>query len=343
MIEKAIKDVLDSVIDPALNNRKINKDVKAKIKSTKTLLNNFRKIGDLYTYLSRFKSNNYARGVVFQNLEKNRLMSFESFLPLFKKKYKPYLNDVTKLDDFKIGFPYTSFDIAIFSKTYNNQAGIYLINEEAIFIKVTLEGGKYSNTWIKKNEELKYYMQSRSGNFNENYKANQAIINSENKPIYVFIKNGAECILNGIYHYQSHHTERDGAKWFLLTLNKEINPKKIVSLDDYEKEFEQKVLKSSQSNRKKRLKRINSSPKKPEKFISTTISYYRNPDIIVERLLKANGHCEKCKKPAPFLRKSDNSPYLEVHHITPLSKNGEDTIDNTIALCPNCHRKAHFG
>jgi 5-methylcytosine-specific restriction protein A len=26
-----------------------------------------------------------------------------------------------------------------------------------------------------------------------------------------------------------------------------------------------------------------------------------------------------------------------------LSTGGEDTLENAIALCPNCHRRAHFG
>lgn len=33
----------------------------------------------------------------------------------------------------------------------------------------------------------------------------------------------------------------------------------------------------------------------------------------------------------------------EVHHKVPLSAGGDDTVENAIALCPNCHRKAHFG
>ena len=33
---------------------------------------------------------------------------------------------------------------------------------------------------------------------------------------------------------------------------------------------------------------------------------------------------------------------METHHIEWLSKGGSDTIDNTVALCPNCHRKMHI-
>lgn len=34
-------------------------------------------------------------------------------------------------------------------------------------------------------------------------------------------------------------------------------------------------------------------------------------------------------------------PYLETHHIVWLARGGEDSIENTVALCPNCHKKMH--
>jgi 5-methylcytosine-specific restriction enzyme A len=39
--------------------------------------------------------------------------------------------------------------------------------------------------------------------------------------------------------------------------------------------------------------------------------------------------------------KKDGEPFLEIHHIKWLSNGGDDSIDNTVALCPNCHRKMH--
>lgn len=65
--------------------------------------------------------------------------------------------------------------------------------------------------------------------------------------------------------------------------------------------------------------------------------------MVAEVLYRANGHCENCKSAAPFLRDLDNSPYLEVHHKKTLADGGDDTVENAIALCPNCHRKAHYG
>ena len=54
----------------------------------------------------------------------------------------------------------------------------------------------------------------------------------------------------------------------------------------------------------------------------------------------ARGKCELCERPAPF-RDSKGEPFLETHHVVRLSQGGADTIDNTVALCPNCHRKMH--
>lgn len=73
-----------------------------------------------------------------------------------------------------------------------------------------------------------------------------------------------------------------------------------------------------------------------------SVSFDRNPDVVAEILIRAKGHCEDCKNPAPLNRRSDNSPYLEVHHIKRLSDGGEDTVADAVALCPNCHRRAHY-
>lgn len=55
-------------------------------------------------------------------------------------------------------------------------------------------------------------------------------------------------------------------------------------------------------------------------------------------LARANGSCEGCFSPAPFLG-VDGRPFLEVHHPKRLGDGGIDHISNTIALCPNCHAR----
>jgi len=83
--------------------------------------------------------------------------------------------------------------------------------------------------------------------------------------------------------------------------------------------------------------------KKPQRKVVTTYIFERNPDVVAAALRRANGRCEKCDSIAPFIRKSDQTPYLEVHHLIRLADGGDDSVENTIAICPNCHRKYHFG
>lgn len=56
----------------------------------------------------------------------------------------------------------------------------------------------------------------------------------------------------------------------------------------------------------------------------------------------ADGVCQGCGEPAPFID-TNGEPFLEVHHIQRLSDGGADDPANVIALCPNCHRRVHYG
>ena len=80
---------------------------------------------------------------------------------------------------------------------------------------------------------------------------------------------------------------------------------------------------------------------KPKGRISTTSSYVRDTYIAEASKRRAKGVCQLCGQPAPFNDKKGN-PYLESHHIIWLSEGGADTLENTAALCPNCHKKMHI-
>jgi 5-methylcytosine-specific restriction endonuclease McrA len=107
--------------------------------------------------------------------------------------------------------------------------------------------------------------------------------------------------------------------------------------------FDSQVRLSIESSSASRLARLAKSESIPERQTVTTSIFKRNPDVVAEILCRAMGICENCKNKAPFNKKSDGEPYLEVHHIIPLSEGGDDTVENAIALCPNCHRQRHFG
>lgn len=86
-----------------------------------------------------------------------------------------------------------------------------------------------------------------------------------------------------------------------------------------------------------------SYPKVPDRVQVLTTVFRRNPAVVINVLRRANGLCEGCGNAAPFSRRSDGTPYLEVHHTITLANGGEDTVENAVALCPNCHRCKHHG
>lgn len=80
----------------------------------------------------------------------------------------------------------------------------------------------------------------------------------------------------------------------------------------------------------------------PNKKVAEVTQYDRDPKVKAWVLLRAKGKCECCTENAPFIA-PDGTPYLEVHHVRHMADGGPDTISNTVALCPNCHRELHYG
>lgn len=117
----------------------------------------------------------------------------------------------------------------------------------------------------------------------------------------------------------------------------------LNSQDYFQEELDDAVKKSLKDSSEERRKRLNKRVDMiPATFEVKVKAFKRDADVIAEVLSNANGICEKCKKAAPFKR-IDGTPYLEVHHKIWLSKGGKDTVDNAIAVCPNCHREFHYG
>lgn len=114
--------------------------------------------------------------------------------------------------------------------------------------------------------------------------------------------------------------------------------------------IEEKQLKEIEVIRAKKIHELNdneiekgvqSGKKIPSKRTTITTTYERNQYIIEYAKRKAKGICQLCDSPAPFNNKK-SEPYLEVHHIKWLAQGGSDTIENVVALCPNCHSKMHI-
>jgi 5-methylcytosine-specific restriction enzyme A len=127
---------------------------------------------------------------------------------------------------------------------------------------------------------------------------------------------------------------------FPLILVQGIEPASIPS-----REIE--TLEKSRAKNARRLckrdldEHIKKASKRPGLVQIKTTGFYRNQYVAEYVRRRAKGRCELCAGLGPFLDR-DGLPFLEVHHVKWLSDGGEDTIFNTVALCPNCHRKMHL-
>lgn len=116
----------------------------------------------------------------------------------------------------------------------------------------------------------------------------------------------------------------------------------IVSADEFHAVQERKRTQAEgmSLDALEKAARANSTDKPGNRKISSTETV-RDPYVSEYAKRLAAGKCELCRQPAPFKDKK-GKPYLETHHIIWLSKGGADSIENTVALCPNCHRKMHI-
>lgn len=131
--------------------------------------------------------------------------------------------------------------------------------------------------------------------------------------------------------------------WSYVKILPLLSIDQTIVADRLYEEFEEAVSQSISDDGDSRKRRLESTEIFPEKVQTISYGFKRNPDVVAEVLNRASGKCELCQLNAPFNRASNGSPYLEVHHWISLSDGGEDTINNAGALCPNCHKQAHWG
>lgn len=201
--------------------------------------------------------------------------------------------------------------------------------------------GLYNDVW--KNGILYYVGMGKIGD--------QVLTGNQNGTLYYSNTNGVEVHLfevlqKTIYTYRGIVTLSDNP-YTENQIDEEGKMRKVwvfpMKLHDKIEEQIQnpsvnEVIKLSNSELIRRSE-MNGSHRKNQKT-ETTI-YYRDPYIkeLVKRI--AEGKCQFCGKEAPFIDKN-NEPYLEEHHVKWLADGGTDTIDNVVAICPNCHRKMHI-
>lgn len=207
----------------------------------------------------------------------------------------------------------------------------------------------YDDKWI--DEVMHYTGMGASGDQSIFFAQNKTLANSEANDIEVHlfeVFKSQEYFYQGIVKliaqpYQEKQVDENGQLRLVWMF-----PLKLINQSPAR--IEPSVLDFLQKLRKKKAEKINNKilkllvenlpASKPNKRMTTNESYERDEKVVQYALRRANGICQLCDAPAPFIKK-DGSPFLEVHHIEYLSNGGNDTIDNVAAICPNCHRKMH--
>ena len=115
----------------------------------------------------------------------------------------------------------------------------------------------------------------------------------------------------------------------------------LISEEQFRKKVTIKEKQASEISDEELKNKIKSAHRKIGSRDVVSKQYERDPYIAELAKRRAKGICQLCNTTAPFKNK-DGYPYLEVHHIQWLSKEGDDSIDNVVALCANCHRKMHI-
>lgn len=208
--------------------------------------------------------------------------------------------------------------------------------------------GLYEDKWFS--EVLHYTGMGKNGDQDLNFMQNRTLAQSAHNGVDVYLFEVLEAgryIYKGSVElcdkpYQETQKGEDGLPrkvWmFPLRLKSGDTPLKYEIFKVYEENKKRQARRLSLDQVKQKAEE-NQSTKVGVRSVKVT-NYIRDQYVSEYAKRIANGRCQLCGEMAPFLDEH-NKPYLETHHIIWLSEGGPDTIGNTVALCPNCHRKMH--
>lgn len=340
-IEKALKIV---------NENEDFKFLKYKVIREYHYLKSIKHTGNLYNYFLKFRNNKHKYAKDFVLLEQYGFIPNEKMANYLKDNYFNELNNFSSLEELVIGNTYTNNEIAS-TFVCDNMSGIRRSYETNTLVLICKHNSSlYDDEWTD-DGILNYTGMGKVGDQSINYSKNKVLLRSKELGLRVYLFEsfkeneyyfcGEVELCGNVYmdrELDINGDIRDVVKFPIKRLDGKSGT--VVSnkaMEEAQKSKEKEVKKLTQDELKKRIKN-----KKSKVLIRETKLYYRERDIYVKEFVKnrASGKCDLCNKEAPFMSKK-NDPFLESHHVIHLANGGPDEIYNSVALCPNCHRKIH--
>lgn len=259
-----------------------------------------------------------------------------------------------KPGDISIGDELTNQEIVGIFKC-GNQGGMRRSKRENCLILITDHTKSLYDDHIDSKGILHYTGMGTKGDQDLNKSQNRTLNESKGNDIkvYFFEKYGqkssyrfnGEVELDGEPYEGKQHDELGVLRKVYIFPLRPINTESFPVIGNNElnetieiKEKKTKKLSNRElAERATKLNHTSSTSNTYRKVISK--QYDRNEFVKEYARRRAAGRCQLCDELAPF--KSNGVPFLEVHHVEWLAEGGPDSVDNVVALCPNCHRKMH--
>jgi len=216
-----------------------------------------------------------------------------------------------------------------------------------IFLFTGAQGEEYGyrDSWTEEGVFL-YTGEGQRGDM-EFVRGNKAIRDhiENGKDLYLFeyvdegvVRYVDQMICSGFEFREAPDVEENFRRAFVFHLIPEDSFDPSISAQDNEG-FEDMATLSMDELRQRALGE-EGSPRQPRESLNS--AYDRSEAVKAYVMLRASGVCEACGNEAPFTTAAGR-PFLETHHVRSLSDGGPDHPAWVAGVCPNCHRRAHFG
>lgn len=347
---KFVLDNFDKTLD-FINNHSEYEKYKKRVQIEYSRIKYIKFTGNMYEHFLKFKGGNHKYAEDFKFLEENGILSNESLADYLRENYSDEMDHYCGIEDLIVGNIYSNSEIANTFKC-SNMGGMRRSKETNSLVLIAKHNNPlYDDQWT--DDGIVNY----TGMGTEN---DQSISYAQNKTLTIAEREGIKVYLfesykdNEYYYdgevklagtpYQSEEADINGVirKVIKFPLKRLDQTKSlIIDIEDIEKSENEKLkeVRKFDSSKIKNRAKIAESENVSTKEVKT-IYRERNQYIAEYTKERANGVCDLCGKEAPFKDKNGR-PYLESHHVITLAENGPDAIYNTVAICPNCHRKIH--